>query len=479
VGVWRGGTVAGLYICTVLPQETNFPYCYLGGDSIFCTTRETEALYRDEIHWDLIPRTFLDAMVVARALGIRYIWIDALCIVQNDYSEWQSEAAKMQDIYAGSSFTIAATDSADGSGGCFFDASKTDDSVAEERCTFFSAKLVTGRPSILVKMQSNDIRTSTEKGVLQTRGWVLQEMVLSHRIVHFMRRGVYWQCKTNFKTEEGVSFDAKAMRNTFLPIPHETSTGLNKFWWRWMENYSKRCFTFPKDRIPAMAGLIQHYQALTGDVPILGLWENSFHQDLLWVRENPPDDETVSTNELSNIPSWSWLSCPARLNFDFGDRPSADEDGTLDVKDHTTLVEWDVTWSSEPLVSNVKSARLVITGPVRETVLNIAPENKNYNPPYFNVENEKTDFRQNPRPWRCAGQFDRYVNVEERMSPAKYLCLLLRSRTHIKQPWIRETFLILEPSAVVDGAYQRVGIADIDGSSQMFDLNARRTLNLV
>jgi hypothetical protein len=75
-----------------------------------------------------------------------------------------------------------------------------------------------------------------------------------------------------------------------------------------MESYSQRRFTFSKDRFRAMAGIVQYYQAATGDVAVLGLWEGSLHQDLLWMRIRKLPDKEDFTPHLSNIPSWSWLS---------------------------------------------------------------------------------------------------------------------------------------------------------------------------
>ena len=45
--------------------------------------------------------------MIARALDIRYLWIDSLCIVQDDPADWEAEAARMKDFYAEILFTIA------------------------------------------------------------------------------------------------------------------------------------------------------------------------------------------------------------------------------------------------------------------------------------------------------------------------------------------------------------------------------------
>ncbi len=65
-----------------------------------------------------IPKTFLDAMSITRKLGVRYIWIDSLCIIQDSDSDWQQQAGKMSEIYLGSELNIAPIDSPDANGGC-------------------------------------------------------------------------------------------------------------------------------------------------------------------------------------------------------------------------------------------------------------------------------------------------------------------------------------------------------------------------
>lgn len=64
---------------------------------------------RAYIPWDKLPSTFQDAITVTRRLGIAYIWIDSLCIVQDDAQDWEREAAKMALIFESAYLTIAAT----------------------------------------------------------------------------------------------------------------------------------------------------------------------------------------------------------------------------------------------------------------------------------------------------------------------------------------------------------------------------------
>lgn len=343
---------------------------------------------------------------------------------------------------------------------------------------FFATHNLGGSSATIVRMQPGDIRVITQSAVLNNRGWVLQEQVLSHRTVHCMRLELHWQCRSSSRTETGIMLDRVAMRHKVIPLSaQQTPSAMNKAWWRWMENYSERKFSYQTDKLLAIAGIVQYYQTAAGDTPILGLWERSLHQDLLWMKIGRLTDEEAITNHLTNIPSWSWLSCPKNIAYDYWGSWAIEDDVDIDIQVQVVLVEWDVTWSYLPLMSEIKSTRLVIDGPIREILLSVAPEAEAFNPPYFDVENEKPDFDKGPIAWRCAGQFD----AESRRAPARYLCLLLRSRIYKTLNKVREKFLILEPSSghPTVTAYRRVGIGSIKDESRTFDLNVRRNLNQV
>jgi hypothetical protein len=77
------------------------------------TTLTTYTRRTREIKWEELPRIFQDAITITRRVGLRHVWIDSLCIVQDDIKDWQEQSAQMASIYAGSFITIAATSSND------------------------------------------------------------------------------------------------------------------------------------------------------------------------------------------------------------------------------------------------------------------------------------------------------------------------------------------------------------------------------
>ncbi len=138
-----------------------------------------------------LPKTFRDAVAVTRALDIRYIWIDSLCIVQDDLQDWEQEAAKMASVYEGKFPTIAAADSLDCGGGLFLDS-------IPQTSHFELAPLLTSRPPAtspqapptahvrpLLRPQSNEDKLHLYNAPLYQRGWAFQELRLSPRSLHF------------------------------------------------------------------------------------------------------------------------------------------------------------------------------------------------------------------------------------------------------------------------------------------------------
>ena len=112
------------------PSGTSDRYAYLshfwGKTRSITTKRRTLASHRRGMAWELPPKTFQDAINFARRLDLRYLWIDSLCIIQDDTDDWRRESAKMASIYQNSYITIAATMSANDHGGCFSAASPFD-----------------------------------------------------------------------------------------------------------------------------------------------------------------------------------------------------------------------------------------------------------------------------------------------------------------------------------------------------------------
>ncbi|PMD65609.1 HET-domain-containing protein, partial [Hyaloscypha bicolor E] len=238
-------------------------HCW-GNYQPFVTNSETLKQNLKYISLLSLPKTFRDAIYITRGLGIRYLWVDSLCILQGDAVDWESESANMIRIYQNATLALAATAAADSRQGCCF------------------------------KRQLSSLNSILE-APLNQRAWVLQELLLSSRVIHFAQDQMYWQYSSRLASEDGL-LDNKLVEWWDVDISRD-------YWWTIVEEYSRRSLTHRRDRLPALAGLTEFFQIRTGDSPLAGLWQEDLLFGLMWhVRE--PVESPVS----SDIPSWSWAS---------------------------------------------------------------------------------------------------------------------------------------------------------------------------
>lgn len=146
------------------------------------------------IPWSTLPKTFQDAITLTSLLGISFIWIDSLCIIQNDKEDWATESAKMADIYEHASLTISATVSAGDSYGCF------SSSFSTSRSLPISLPEDVGTCEIAVRKPISHWDTLGQSELharfpLMSRGWAFQERLLSRRIIHFSESELVWECR--------------------------------------------------------------------------------------------------------------------------------------------------------------------------------------------------------------------------------------------------------------------------------------------
>ncbi|KAK0648602.1 heterokaryon incompatibility protein-domain-containing protein, partial [Cercophora newfieldiana] len=254
------------------------------------TLRANIADHMQQLPSETMPRSFRDVMTLARKLGVRYIWIDSLCIIQDDPADWQREAAQMASIYSGAYLTVAAACAEDSTVGCLPERMQA--SVeAYARPLDADADATPGHE-----------RDFVDASLLSSRGWILQEMVLSRRVLYVSKeRHMYWQCRSLYQSEDGtldMSLDGgqgdSSQPHDIVEHVSGTHTGLLKMvsfdtpidslatWLAWINNYARRSLTNPSDKLPALAGLVNHYQNQTKDEPLVGLWRKHLIPLLSW-----------------------------------------------------------------------------------------------------------------------------------------------------------------------------------------------------
>lgn len=303
-----------------------------------------------------LPRTFQEAFYLCGSLGIRYIWIDSLCIVQDDVQDWQSESIQMDQIYANGIINIAAGASEDSSEGLFRQRSgssalqcplvvstegmwppeqhegiadfikraKRDEGTLFERCYFVS---------------KDDWQRSVHQSTLARRGWVLQERLLSPRILTFGTRQIYWQCGETSCNEEGSPTDDDyTLKMQFATMLSGTSdwdwedslsASSLDIWRSVVTDYSQTRLTKHTDRLVALSGLAKTFcRAMPHNQYLAGMWKDSLPNDLLWevcYVEGPATSPPPCAGPESRgycAPTFCWASaafpCTLNLQFCFG-----------------------------------------------------------------------------------------------------------------------------------------------------------------
>jgi hypothetical protein len=228
-----------------------------------------------------LPKTFQDAIAVTRGLGIRYLWIDSLCIVQDDEKDWESEAKQMGKVYQAALLVIAASGAANCHVGCFIAKSRE---LLSEEVPYFSSLHDIAPSGKFFFHQIFD--TSPDWGPLQKRGWSFQEWRLARRIVHFTEGGMEWQCRERAHAHLGEVVQPEQLR-----------------WDELLWTYCEAAFTFETDRLIALQGLASELQVGRQDRYCYGMWTADFPLQLLWMRLGPG-----LTDGLTDVPSWSWAS---------------------------------------------------------------------------------------------------------------------------------------------------------------------------
>lgn len=337
-----------------------------------CTTRASETDFRHEIRFQDLPANYRDAVIVTRLMGVCYLWIDSLCIIQDDPSDWAAEAAKMAQYYENSYLTIAAAVSSDSHRG--FIRRLEPSNPPSLTIAYAPRPNRKGQESPLARYALRrqvviDDALRAGGAPLLGRGWVLQEQVLSVRTAYFTGGQILFHCRTGFYSED-YALKPGSSQNKWSIIPRsayrfDPKVDASKSWWQWISDYSTRELTFAKDRVPAVAGLVAHYATVTGHTPLLGLWKESLWLDLSWrTRLKRDDAEREVWIRRPEFPSWSWLSIMSETSK-YVHPPEA----ILPQMQATALqvIRADVAWEDEntTLAYKPKSTHLVLSGLVK------------------------------------------------------------------------------------------------------------------
>ncbi|KAF2112035.1 heterokaryon incompatibility protein-domain-containing protein [Lophiotrema nucula] len=341
-------------------------HCWGSGKSVLKTTSETLDSHKKKIPWSDLPKTFQDAVMLTRALGFRWLWIDSLCINQSDIAEKLEASVHMDRIFANSFLTIAATSAADSKDGLFqaktqpFKIQATDSKgslykiyVREQPSHYsFKAPFDEGAHMNDWELPFNSSAEAYAQTPLLKRAWAYAERLVSPRVLHFTTSEMILECREAYQCECGridnAIFDSRttdSVKQEFARIIAENverrgelpngnrnnnridsvalqlaSTSLNdaakditlrreeaiQLWSYIVTEYTSRDLTYDEDRLVAIVGVAKAFAESLKSGYIAGQWTFST-LGLLW----HPSDSARSRRpkaQANNVPSWSWAS---------------------------------------------------------------------------------------------------------------------------------------------------------------------------
>ena len=293
--------------------------------------------FRERIPPAALTKTFRDAIDICRYLGLPYLWIDSLCIIQDSSEDWEIQSALMAHIYGECDLNIAATSAEDGNVGCFFDRPK--DWTVQIRPLPEKEDLIYDcMPSPLIH---------PDRDVLNQRGWVVQERYLSRRTVHFTATQVFWECDGAAACETCPGgYPVKA--TTFCEYELKRRGITRSDWDKLVTRYSAAHLTQPGDRLIAVEGLARAIHANTSDHYVAGMWREWIERQLAW---SPSENFRLIDN--TSTPSWSWASGVGGVSL-----PLVWFDGTDNGTTDVALYDLQVEYRSENTFRDVKCALL-------------------------------------------------------------------------------------------------------------------------
>ncbi|KAK3345971.1 heterokaryon incompatibility protein-domain-containing protein [Lasiosphaeria hispida] len=347
---------------------TALSHCW-GKHRPITTTKANLSLHLHEVPWPSLPKTFQDAVVITYRLGIEYLWIDSLCIIQDDPDDWGKESAVMKNVYGSSYLTIAAAAGEDGRHGLiqgalsYHEGFDTQHRPIPQTCPRETCPRET--------CPRDTVSDVPNKWPLATRAWILQERLLSSRTLYFCDCEVVFECANHIRCQcSGINTSSQisdpwadiapgldtgkvsaysSLRYRFTnacirlvghrlcrlgTLPAVTSERdlwprlsfvesreMLAVWDNVLYHYCHRRITKVNDRLSALSGIAGAFGSTGAHGAYYGgMWEVWFVHMMLWY-VNPDDEsedlvpEPPDEHDVSTAPSWSWAKIRGNWSY--------------------------------------------------------------------------------------------------------------------------------------------------------------------
>ncbi|KAH7135647.1 heterokaryon incompatibility protein-domain-containing protein [Dendryphion nanum] len=327
---------------------------------------------------DDLPKTFRDAIHVTTKFDTQYIWIDSLCIIQDSLKDWQAESATMQDVYSNSMLTISATAGSNAHAGLFYERDVT--SFAP---TMLEIKLSSGHNPILFrhsKEMSPTFVTNTwlNNNKVISRGWCLQERLLSPRVLHFGAQQVFWECWQQHASEINPQYITVLSQGS---RPDQSPGTSHPLLWKSLIGELRNPQGICRNSFEEV--LNKWYSMMI----IYTTWD--LHRGLCWTI--PPIFENREPTDLK--PSWSWISVLDSISYaNIIDSPEiywfvaesdcklcVQSEGSTNTKEVRVLFEQKFGCANVIIVFKTYSDYLELTGPWAAFVTDTVSNDRGFN----------------------------------------------------------------------------------------------------
>jgi hypothetical protein len=338
--------------CSSTFRYAALSYCWGSGEGQVKTTVATLSNRQVGITETEVPLAIRDAKQVTRALDIPFLWVDALCILQDDPSDWERQCTEMHHIYGSALVTLCAANSTSCGEGFLrqtglmlripYQSRRLPDTNLKG--AFLIQYKGLGRThNSLGMLDDSFIYADHEHSLWQSRGWVFQESTLSTRRLVFEARDLYFLCKEchqrrgqdevqgGFVVQIGkddIDGDPRAIYGIWTDV-------LTRY-----SSYTISSFTHATDILPALSGMAQVFYGRLKDGYYAGHWGRDLYRSLLWFQLHFPHTHSERfqpasfsrpTPEPFIVPSWS--------NLNKGDTENLRRDYKVDFNLHDSRSE--------------------------------------------------------------------------------------------------------------------------------------------
>ncbi|KAK8071599.1 hypothetical protein PG996_004947 [Apiospora saccharicola] len=327
--------------------------------------------FSDGIEVGMLPQLYRDAVHVVRQLGTRYLWIDSLCIIQqgdHGHADLARELPQMSEIYSHSFCNISAAETLDDNQSLFH--SRDPRTISPAMVSLSTSSDATSFLVFYMDLWETDVSRS----LINSRAWVLQERLLSPRVIHFGPQQLFWECCTKDAAEiypDGLpaQLHSRCRRIKNLApnclVGVETSSDTKsayKSWARIVEAYTACGLSCPRDKLVALSGIAKAVRSILEDEYVAGMWRRYLEHELLWHVRNPFGPDDPKAPELPyRAPSWSWAAVDSPV-----------EAGSLDVRDSSMLIRVEdvqLQQGSEDSTGHVRGGCLKLSGVLKQLLL--------------------------------------------------------------------------------------------------------------